>query len=1216
MAQKRVILDGAVAATHVAYALSEVATIYPISPIAEMGEVADQWSAQGKKNVFGSPLQVKELESELGAAGACHGAAAAGALATTFTNSQGLLLMIPNMYKMAGNLLPVVFHIGARTVATHALSIFGDHSDVMAVRATGFTIMASCSVQEAHDMAIVAHLTAIDSSLPVLHFFDAYRTANDMHTIQISDYDDIASLVDFEKVKDYRRRAMNPEHSDQRGTAQNPDIFFQAREACNKYYDAVPDIVKRNLAAVARLTGREYHVFEYFGDPEAEYVTVSMASSSQVMRAAVEYLNARGYKVGHINVRLYRPFSVSDFVDAIPATARVVAALDRDKEPGAVGEPLYTDVCAALFESGRQIKVIGGRYGLSSKDFNIGMAKAVFDEMAKDNPKKKFTVGIDDDVTHLSLDYDNTIDPMSGIAHQVIFYGIGNDGTVGATKQIASIVSSAADIDVQAHFQYSAKKSYGYTISQLRMAANLPQAPYDIVTADYVGCNTSLYVGRFPLLDNIRDGGVFALNSPWTVEQLNEKLPASMRRLIASRHIRLYNINAYAIAQKHGLGPHINTIMEALFFKITSVLPQQQALEAMQKAVQLTYGHEGQSVVDANIAAIEDTFTIDAEVKYPDSWVTASTEAEQARREAYIASLPEWVAKVALPMNELRGSSLPVSLMSADGVFPTGESAYEKRRIATFVPSWDADKCIECAECSVVCSHAAIRPVVATAEEMQGAPASFVTKEAWSKPMQGMKWRIQVYAEDCTGCASCSTVCPAGALPMVPVQQEADTQIANIDFAQKHIVSKAGLLPRFSILGSQLYPPLLEFSGACGGCGETPYVKLLTQLFGEHTVIANATGCSSIWGGDAPSTVYCRNADGLGPAWGNSLFEDNAEYAYGIAVGLKHRREALAALIEQAVADTDTDTELASALKVWQTVKYDYDKSYVAGLVIKKIISGKPDTKYASQIAESADLLGRKSVWAVGGDGWAYDIGFAGLDHVLASGIDINILVLDTQCYSNTGGQASKATPYGACAKFAYAGKRDYHKNLGQMMMTYRNVYVASVSLGGNMNQVVKAFEEAAAYPGPSIIIAYCPCLMHGIRQSLSHSIIQERLGVQSNFWPVYRFSPDAAENPLTFDEPYTYPQAADLPAPPQWSPKPWVHENIISFGPSSPRNGADNPLIVDSGTEAPITIDPIVNNETRFTVLSARTSAQVAQEIFDRLQAASRNNVERLKKM
>ena len=1213
MAQKKVIADGSLAATHAAYALSEIATIYPISPIAEMGELADQWSCQGRLNVYGQPMQVKVLESELGAAGACHGAAAGGALATTFTNSQGLLLMIPNMYKMAGNLYPVVFHIGARTVATHALSIFGDHSDVMAVRATGFTMMASTSVQEAHDMAIVAHLSAIESSVPVLHFFDAYRTANEMQNVELLDYSDIASLVDMDKVAAFRRRAMNPEHSDTRGTAQNPDIFFQAREACNPYYDAVPAIVQAKMDALAALTGRHYRIFDYYGDPQAEYVTVAMGSGSKVLEQAVDYLNARGYRVGHINVRLYRPFSAKDFVAAIPATARVVAVLDRDKEPGAVGEPLYTDVCAALFEQGRQVRVIGGRYGLSSKDFNIGMAKAVFDEMAAPQPRRRFTVGIDDDVTHLSLSYDPNIDAVDSSCRQVVFYGIGNDGTVGATKQIASIIYDKTGMHVQAHFQYSAKKSFGYTISQLRYSKEPVRAPYDIVRADYVGCNKCTYVGKYDLLGNLADGGIFVLNSPWTAAQMEKFIPASMKRIVASRHIRFYNVDASAIASRHGLGAHINVIMEAVFFKLTGVVPFDEAIAAVKSAAAAMYGHEGQNVVEANAAAIDEAAAAVVQIDYPASWATASTAEEEAARKAYLASLPEWVARVAVPMNELKGDRLPVSAMSADGVFPAGTTAYEKRSVATFIPRWDADKCIECVECSFVCSHAAIRPVVATQAELADAPGTFVTKDAWGKALEGMKWRIQVYPDDCTGCASCSTVCPAQALPMVPVESDREVQRENLAFAQAHIASKAGLLPRFSILGSQLYEPLLEFSGACGGCGETPYVKLLTQLFGEHTVIANATGCSSIWGADAPSMSYCRNSKGLGPAWGNSLFEDNAEYGYGIAVALGHRRQALIELAESALGDADTDAELKSALEAWMKVKDDCDSSYAAGLEVKRIVAAKPQAKYAAQIAAAADLLGKKSVWAIGGDGWAYDIGFAGIDHVLASGIDINILVMDTQCYSNTGGQTSKATPYGACTKFSYNGKREYHKNLGQMMMTYRNVYVASVAIGGNMNQVVQAFKEAAAYPGPSIIIAYCPCLMFGIKQSLSHSIIQQRRGVQTHFWPIYRFAPDAKENPLTFDEPYDYPQATDLPEPPQWTPKPWVHENIVSFGASAPRNGADNPLVVDSGTAAPEPLKPMLMDEDRFMELPARVGADEADQVFARLEQASRLNVTRL---
>lgn len=1216
MAQKKVIMDGSMAATYAAYALSETAVIYPISPITEMGEIADQWSCQGRKNVFGEIPCVKEMESELGVAGACHGAADAGTLATTFTNSQGLLLMIPNMYKIAGNLLPVVFHVGSRTVATHALSIFGDHSDVMAVRATGFSMLASTSVQDAHDMAIVAHLAAISSSVPVVHFFDAYRTANEMQTIEVADYEDIAALVDHDKVEDFRRRAMNPEHSDQRGTAQNPDIFFQSREACNRYYDAAAAIMQEKMDAVAATTGRPHRLFEYHGADDAEYVSISMGSSSIVMEQTVDRLNARGCKTGHVNVRLYRPFSVKDFVKALPPSAKVIAVLDRDKEPGAIGEPLYADVCAALFEEGRRIKVIGGRYGLSSKDFNIGMAKAVFDEMMKENPKPRFTIGINDDVTHLSLEYDPAIDVVGEECRQAIFYGIGNDGTVGATHQIASIIASLTDMNVQAHFQYSAKKSNGYTISQLRYSPAAVRAPYDIVSADFVGCNKCNYVGKYPLLENLRDGGIFMLNSPWTPAMMEDKIPASMKRMIASRHIRFYNVDAYAITSKHGLGAHINTVMETVYFSLTGVISAEKAADAIKKAAAVAYVHEGEDVVSANCAAVDDALNAIVEIKYPASWANAATAQEEADRQAYLASLPEWVAKVAVPINNLRGDSLPVSLMSADGVFPAGESAYEKRCTATQIPHWDAERCIECTECSFVCSHAAIRPVVATDTELRDAPSSFIAKDAWAKPLAGMKWRIQIYPEDCTGCASCSTVCPAGALPMEPIENRLAAEKENLDFAQRHVTSKAGLLPRFSIPGSQLYPPLMEFSGACGGCGETPYVKLLTQLFGEHAIIANATGCSSVWGGDAPSTVYCRNADGLGPAWSNSLFEDNAEYGYGIAVGIEYRRNALIGMAERATADAGTAPQLREALQSWLDVKDDYDKSYAAGLAVKRAIAEMPSSKYASEIARSADLLGRKSFWAIGGDGWAFDIGFAGLDHVLASGIDINILVMDTQCYSNTGGQASKATPFGACAKFAYDGKRTYHKNLGQMMMTYRNIYVASVAIGGNMNQVVQAFKEAEAYPGPSIIIAYCPCLMHGIKESLSHSIIEQRRGVQTDFWPIYRFSPLSDENPLEFGSCYDYPQAADLPAPPKWSPKPWVHENIISFGASTPRNGAGNPLVVDSGTDAPLPIQPMLMGEDRFSELPRRTSIELAQAIFDKLQEASRGNVDRLKKM
>ncbi len=1206
-------MDGCLAATYVAYALSEVATIYPITPIAEMGEVADRWAMQGRKNVFGQTMQVKELESELGAAGATHGVADGGALATTFTSSQGLMLMLPNMYKIAGNLLPAVFHIGSRVVGTHALSIFCDHSDVMACRTTGFAMLCSSSVQETHDLAIVAHLAAIESSVPFLHWMDGFRTSNEMQSIDVVSYEALKALVPWEKVAAFRSRGMNPEHSDVRGTAQNPDIYFQNREAYNKYYDAVPAIVQQKMDQVAALTGRAYHLMDYVGDPDAEYVTISMASSSDVIDETVQALQVLGYKVGHIKVRLYRPFPKEAFLAALPQSCKRIAVLDRDKEPGAPGEPLYQDVATALFESGRNVQAIRGRYGLGSKDFNPGMAKAVFDELARENPKKQFTVGITDDVTNLSIDYEKDFDPIADDCKQIIFYGIGNDGTVGATKQAASIIGADTNLYAQAYFNYSAKKSGGYTISQLRFADHPIRAAYGIVEADYVGCNKDTYIEKYDMLDRLKPGGIFVLNSQWTtMEQLEEALPAKVKRQIAQKKVKFYNVNAIDLAHRHHLGEHINMIMEAVFFKLLDIIPLDEAITALKKSVETTYGHEGQLVVQNNWAAIDEAVDAMHLIDYPDAWLQAQPTQDDRKREAYIASLPEWERTVGMPMLQLQGNELPVSKMIADGVFPAGTTAYEKRKIAAFIPIWDKDKCIECTECSFVCSHAAIRPFIATDSEMEGAPASYETKEAWDGALKGMHWRIQIYPDDCTGCASCSTVCPAGALPMQPVSEHRKVENINLSFAKAQVSSKAGAIPRQTILGSQLYTPLLEFSGACGGCGETPYVKLLTQLFGEHTVIANATGCSSIWGANAPSQAYCRNDQGLGPAWGNSLFEDNAEYGYGIAVALAHRRQGLIDLACTAVEDPETDADLCEALSDWLAVKNDYEKSYSAGLKVKEFITKNANAKYAAQIAPNADVLGKKSVWIVGGDGWAYDIGFAGLDHVLASGIDINMLVLDTQCYSNTGGQTSKATPYGACTKYSYTGKREYHKNLGQMMMTYRNVYVASVAIGGNMNQVVKAFSEAEAYPGPSIVIAYCPCLMFGIKDSLSHSVIAQREAVENKFWPIYRFNPNNKENPLFFDPLVKIPEAQPLPPAPKWSPKPWVRERIISFGESAPQVVKGSPLIVDY---AGMTLDmqPMLLNQTRFAVLGQRVSAAEAQAIYDRLKSASIGNAERI---
>lgn len=1113
---KKTILDGCTAAAHVAYALSEVATIYPITPIASMGETADAWAASGRLNVFGSKMEVKEMESELGAAGATHGALCGGALATTFTSSQGLMLMIPNMYKIAGERLPGVFHVGCRSLATHALSIFGDHQDAMACRATGFAMLASDSVQATMDLALVAHLAAIESSVPFLHMFDGFRTSNEMQSIEAIEYVDMLPLVDMGKVEAFRRRAMNPEHPDTRGTAQNPDVYFQNSERSNADYDSLPAVVEQCMEKVGKLTGREYHIFDYIGSPEAEYVTVSIGSSCDVAEVAVKWLVDHGYKVGHVKVRLYRPWNSDAFMKCLPTTVKVVAALDRTKEPGSMGEPLFLDVCSSVQESGRAIKVIGGRYGLASKDFTPAMMRAIFDEMAKEEPRRRFTVGINDDLTHLSLEVGPKLDPLAGAAYQSVFYGIGADGTVGATKQAASIISNHSDYYSQAYFSYSAKKSGGYTISELRFSKEPVKAEYRIESADYVGCNKSMYVDRYDMLSRAKDGAIFVLNSPWKAEEMERRLPASMRREIARKKLKFYNIDATAVASRNGLGSRVNMVTEAVFFRLTDIIPYEEAVEALKESVKIAYGHEGADVVSANCRAIDEAITSLEEINYPDSWATSEDAPVEERKNE-----PEWVVRVARPMLRLEGDRLPVSAMPVGGVVPCGTTAYEKRRIAIDVPEWDPAKCVQCAICSTVCAHAAIRPFVAEPKEIADSPEGFATVDAKASALKGMKWRIQTYVEDCTGCGSCVTMCPGHALSMTPLSSQLPLQPELLLYAQTHVGDKSGAIPRGSVVGSQLYQPLLEFSGACGGCGETPYVKMLTQLMGERIVIANATGCSSIWGANMPSQAYCANSKGCGPAWGNSLFEDNAEYGYGIATALLHRRESLAAEVSRLVADPAADPSLVALLKEWQSEKEDYGKSAASADKIKEWLAAHPGLSWAEAVEKDADLLARKSVWAIGGDGWAFDIGFAGLDHVLASGLNINMLVMDTQCYSNTGGQTSKATPLSACAKYSYDGKRVFKKNLGEMMITYGNVYVASVALGGNMMQTIKALQEAEAYEGPSIVIAYCPCIEHGIKAGMSKSIVAEREAVATGFWPLYRYDP-TKETPLTIDTPAT----------------------------------------------------------------------------------------------
>lgn len=1118
MATKNKIIDGCTAATYVAYAFSEVATIYPITPIASMGETADKWNVAGIKNLFGSPMQVKEMESELGAAGATHGALAAGALATTFTASQGLMLMLPNMYKISGELLPGVFHVGCRSLATQALSIFGDHQDVMACRASGFTMLASTSVQETHDLAIVAHLSAIEGSLPVLHFFDGWRTSNEMSTISLLPYEDMLPLVPFDKVKKFRERAMNPEHPDLRGSAQNSDVYFQNREAANRYYNAFPDIVQAQMDKIAPVIGRQYKLFDYVGHKQADRIIITMGSSCDVVEETVNYLNSIGEKVGLIKVRLFRPFSTRHLIASIPESVKSIAVLDRTKEPGAEGEPLYLDVATALYNAKKDISLIGGRYGLSSKEFDPSMVKRIFDELSKTQPKNGFTIGINDDVTNTSLNITNHIITISPQISQAIFYGMGSDGTVGATKMAAQIIGNTENLYAQAYFHYSAKKSGGYTISELRISPNPITSAYGIENADFVSCNKDTYTRRFDIVENLRDNGILLLNSSWSITDMEKSLPASLRKKIASKKIKLYNIDAFKIARTTGLGVRINTIMLTAYLKLSPVIPFDEAYQQLKNLISTTYKHEGNDVVDRNIAAINNAVDAITAIDYPDSWLSAEV------TEPVPSNVPKFISDIAVPCTKLNGDKLPVSLFSPDGTIPMGTTAYEKRTIALDIPEWDYTKCVECTLCSFVCAHASIRPYLLNETEKSTAPVEMTTKATWGDELKGLQYRIQVYPEDCTGCGSCAVVCPGKALTMVPLDSQLEEQKQMLDFIQNKISIKDNLLPRNTINGSQFYEPMLQFSGACAGCGETPYVKLLTQLMGERMLIANATGCSSIWGANFPSNAYCTNRFGKGPAWGNSLFEDNAEYGFGMAVAIAHRREHLIELVKTTVEQTSIPSDLKADLQAWLNVKNDKALSASAGEKAIETLKQYPDISGVNEMLDAYDLFAKKSIWIIGGDGWAYDIGFAGLDHVLAQNIDVNILVMDTECYSNTGGQTSKATPLGAVAKYSSDGKRTFKKDLGRMMMTYGNVYVASIAMGANYQHTVDAFVEADNYPGPSLVIAYCPCINHGIRAGMSNSIIEERKAVQAGYWQLYRFNPSKSKNESQLSIDYSQP--------------------------------------------------------------------------------------------
>jgi pyruvate-ferredoxin/flavodoxin oxidoreductase len=1108
-------VDGNTAAAHVAYAFSEVAAIYPITPSSPMGEVVDEWTAKGRKNIFGQVLNVTEMQSEGGAAGAVHGALSAGALTTTFTASQGLLLMIPNMYKIAGELMPTVFHVSARAIAGQALSIFGDHQDVMAARATGFAMLASGSIQEIMDLALVAHLATIRASVPFLHFFDGFRSSHEIQKIEMIDYDDIPPLVDWENIKKHRERALNPEKPHLRGSAQNPDIYFQVNEAANKFYQAVPKIVEEEMEKVNKLTGQSYHLFDYIGAPDAERIIVMMGSGVEAAEETVEYLNKRGEKVGLVKVRLYRPFSAPHFLAAVPKTVKRIAILDRTKENGAYGEPLYLDVSAIYQHQNKDMIIVGGRYGLGSKDFTPSMAKAVFDNLKMNEPKNNFTVGIIDDVTFTSLPITEEIDATPEGLVQCKFWGLGGDGTVGANKDAIKIIGDNTDMYVQGYFAYDAKKSAGVTVSHLRFGKVPIKSTYLIKDADYIACHNSSYVNKYDLLEGIKEGGTFVLNAAWALEEMKNCLPNSLKKTIAEKKLKFYTIDAVKIAEKVGLGGRINMVMQTAFFKLSKVLPVDDAIGYLKEAIEKTYGKKGKEIVEMNWKAVDEALDNINEISYPDSWAKLEPEKPQEKDQ------PDFVKNVMCPMVAMQGDKLPVSAFTPAGIFPPETTKYEKRGVAINVPEWQIEHCIQCNQCAMVCPHAAIRPVLVTDEELKKAPDGFEAKKAVGKGVEGLSFRIQVYPEDCVGCGNCTDICPSKekALIMKPFATQ-QNQVPLQRYAE-NIPIRSGDFDRFSVKGSQFQKPLLEFSGACAGCGETPYLKLVTQLFGDRMIIANATGCSSIWGGSAPSVPFTINKDGHGPAWANSLFEDNAEYGFGMVLGTIQRRNKLADMIKQAINENKVSGETKDAFEKWLENKNNADGSKEWGNKIKALLEKNHSDKLLNEIWEERTMLTKKSIWSVGGDGWAYDIGYGGLDHVLAMGEDINILVFDTEVYSNTGGQSSKATPIGSVAKFAASGKKTKKKDLGLMAMTYGYVYVTSVAMGANMNQLIKALKEAESYPGPSLIIAYAPCISHGIKAGMGKSQNEEKLAVESGYWPLYRYDPrlaDEGKNPFQLD--------------------------------------------------------------------------------------------------
>ncbi len=1111
-------MDGNEAAAYASYAFIDVAAIYPITPSSPMAEHVDEWASAGKKNLFGQTVKLMEMQSEAGASGAVHGSLEAGALTSTYTASQGLLLMVPNMYKISGELLPGVFNVSARALATSSLSIFGDHQDVMACRQTGFALLASGSVQEVMDLTGVAHLAAIKSRVPFLNFFDGFRTSHEIQKIEVIDYEDFGKMLDWDAVTAFRQRGMNPDKPVIRGTAQNPDIYFQTREAVNEYYERVPEIVESYMAEITKLTGREYHLFNYYGPEDADELVITMGSSQETAIKTAEMVNAaEGRKIGVLAVHLYRPFSIKHFLGAIPETVKKIAVLDRTKEPGSLGEPLYLDVCNAFYRSGRTPVIVGGRYGLGSKDLVPSDLYAVFENLKQAEPKNGFTLSITDDVTNTSLPRTKVIDVTPEGTTGCKFWGLGSDGTVGANKSAIKIIGDHTDMYAQGYFAYDSKKSGGVTVSHLRFGHEPIMEPYLVNQADFVAVHNQSYVDKYDVADGLKDGGTFLLNCNWTAEELDKHLPSALKRYLAEHHISFYTIDAVKIAQEIGLGGRINMIMQAAFFKLSNIIPLEDAVKYLKDAVETSYGKKGKSVVDMNDAAIDQGIGAVVKIDIPASWAQAEAADDEIRLTGN-----EFVDKVLTPMNRLEGDQLPVSTFkdAADGTFPSGTSAYEKRGIAINVPEWDMTKCIQCNQCAFVCPHAAIRPVLLNEEE--SGKIGYPSKDAIGS--KGNKFAIIISPYDCAGCGNCAQVCPAPAgkaLEMKPIA----TQLKHApawDYAMNEVSEKPSPMSKKTVKGVQFEQPLLEFSGACAGCGETPYAKLVTQLFGDRMMIANATGCTSIWGASAPAMPYTVNKKGHGPVWANSLFEDNAEYGLGMFLGVEQARDRVELLIGEALEAGKGSAELRAAMEEWKAGKNDSEETRARAAKLETLLEKEAASDEAlAEILSLKQYFVKRSHWIFGGDGWAYDIGYGGLDHVLASGKNVNVLVFDTEVYSNTGGQSSKATPTAAIAQFAASGKRTKKKDLGMMAMNYGYVYVAQVSMGADKNQVLKAMIEAEAYDGPSLIIAYCPCINHGLKAGMGCSQLEEKRAVECGYWANYRYNPDLKEegkNPFILD--------------------------------------------------------------------------------------------------